>query len=85
MFYSGGLHTLTDRDMIEAGSPQILDVLIPHGLTTETVPRSHVHGVTHLHVLQIWFSINLNSAVVVNTMIQKDQFLKTMIVVLCSL
>lgn len=65
MFYSGDLHTLTDRDMIGAGSQQFLDVLIPHGLTTETVSHSHVHGMTHLHVLQIWFSINLNSAVVV--------------------
>lgn len=72
MFYNGDLHTLTDRDMIEAGSLQFLDVLLPHGLTTETVSRSHVHCVTQLHVLQIWFSINLNCAVVVNTMIQKD-------------
>lgn len=43
-------------------------MLIPHGLSTEAVSHSHVHCVTHLHVLQIWFSINLNCAVVVNTM-----------------
>lgn len=52
--------------MTEAGSPPFLDALTPHALSTEAVSRSHVHCVTHLQVLQIWFSINLNHAVVVN-------------------